>query len=231
MLELCERRGKGKMLKVVVFDSGYGGELFADLLEEELPILEVIRVIDWRHAEQILKSAKTARAAAEEALRPYIGRVDLIVLANHLLSFASLNYFRQKFENQKFVGFEMWRPDTFFDQNVLTITTTAASRTAVHRKFVRTLKRRALTLTVDSWPGRIDDGELDADEIRVTIRRFVMEKNYDPSGVVLACGQLNDIKDEIERAFDTRVKIYSSFDGALRETCKALKLRSSFKKK
>ena len=39
------------MLKVVVFDSGFGGELFADYFEEEMPVVEIVRVIDWRNAE------------------------------------------------------------------------------------------------------------------------------------------------------------------------------------
>ena len=41
------------MLKIVVFDSGFGGELFADIIEEELPVVEVIRVIDWRNAKEL----------------------------------------------------------------------------------------------------------------------------------------------------------------------------------
>ncbi len=39
------------MLRIVVFfDSGWGGELVARYLEQELEIVEVIRVIDWGHA-------------------------------------------------------------------------------------------------------------------------------------------------------------------------------------
>ena len=38
------------MLKIVVLDSGFGGELFADKLNDQLSIVEVIRVIDWRNA-------------------------------------------------------------------------------------------------------------------------------------------------------------------------------------
>ena len=69
------------MLKVVVFDNGYGGEFFADLLKEELPVIEIIRVIDWRHAKEIQESPRKARQLAKDALRPYIGRVDLIIFA------------------------------------------------------------------------------------------------------------------------------------------------------
>ena len=218
------------MLKVVVFDSGYGGELFADLLEEELPVLEVIRVIDWRHADQILKSAKTARVAAHEALRPYIGKVDLIVFANHLLSLTSLNYFRQKYKNQKFIGFNLKSPDTFVDRELLILTTTAVTHSLKYHKFIHQLKRHAITLTIDDWPAKIDDGELSIDEIRATISRLTLAKNYEPSGVILACAQLNDVIADLDKAFTKKVKFHSSFNDALRDTCKVLKIRGGLKK-
>lgn len=219
------------MLKVVVFDSGYGGEVFADLLEQELPIIEVIRVIDWRHAEEILKSTRTARQAALEALRPYINKVDLIIFANHLLSVTSLNYFRQKYKNQKFIGLNLKHPDTYVDQEILILTTTALSRSIKYHKFIHQLKRHVVTMTIDSWPAKIDDGELSLDEIKVTISKFTFAKNFHPTGVILACAQLEDIKSDLEKAFSCKVRLHSSFSDALRETCHALKIRSNFKKK
>ena len=44
------------MIKIVIFDSGYGGELLADYLESELPVVNIVRVIDWHHAEEIQSS-------------------------------------------------------------------------------------------------------------------------------------------------------------------------------
>ena len=98
------------MLKVVVYDGGYGGELFADYLEENLPIVEVIRVIDWRNASAITKSARSARRTAKAALSPYLGQVDLIIFANHLLSITGLRYFRRHYPNQKFLGLHLEPP-------------------------------------------------------------------------------------------------------------------------
>ena len=98
------------MLKVVVFDSGFGGELFADYFEEEMPVVEIIRVIDWRNAEGYLRGPRTARKLAREAIRPYIGRVDLIVFANQLVSVTSLKYFRRKYRGQKFIGLGLKEP-------------------------------------------------------------------------------------------------------------------------
>ena len=55
------------MKKIVVFDCTYGGELFADQLEQEYPIVEVIRVIDWRNSETIQSNPRLARKLARDS--------------------------------------------------------------------------------------------------------------------------------------------------------------------
>ena len=147
------------MLKVVVFDSGFGGELFADYFEEEVPIVEVIRVIDWRNAEGILNNPKTARKIAKEALRPYIGKVDLIIFANQLLGLTSLKYFKRKYRNQQFLGFSLKEPETFLPRDTLILTTRAVSKTLNYQVFLFRLKRKVGTLIVDDWLEKIDDGD------------------------------------------------------------------------
>ena len=57
------------MIKVLIFDSGYGGELFADWLNEEMPILDIIRIIDWRNAETILEAARKSSEKANDLVR------------------------------------------------------------------------------------------------------------------------------------------------------------------
>ena len=137
------------MLKVVVFDGGYGGEFFADQLEAELPILDIIRVIDWRNAEGLLVSPRKARKIAKTALRPYIGKVDLIIFANHLLTITSLKHFRRKYKDQKFVGLGLKKPDTFLKRDVLILTTKAVTKTINYYNFLFQIKRKSRTLTLD----------------------------------------------------------------------------------
>ena len=117
------------MLKIVVFDSGFGGELFADKLNEKIGVVEIIRVIDWRNADKYLEGKRQARNLAEKALRAYIGKVDLIIFANTLLSITSLKYFKRKYKMQNFVGIGLKLPDTVFNRDVLVLTTKAVSRT------------------------------------------------------------------------------------------------------
>lgn len=218
------------MLKIVVFDCGFGGELFADRLEEDLDVVEVVRVIDWRNADKILNNRHEARRLAEQALKPYLGKVDLIVFANHLLTLSSLKYFVQKYQSQKFTGLKLKQPDTFISHPTLILTTTQVSKTRSFRIFVHSLKRRTKILTLDSWPAKIDDGELTETEINETIKLFLIKERFMPDEIIIAEANFVDIETTLKKLFKD-VKIYDGFDDAFRDVCKILKLRGGCGKK
>lgn len=219
------------MLKVVVYDGGYGGEFFADQLEKELPILDIIRVIDWRNADQILASPQKARQAAKSALRPYIGKVDLIIFANYLLTITSLKHFKRKYKNQKFLGLPLKQPDGFVKRDTLILTTRAVTRTINYHNFIFRIKRKTKTLTLDRWLAEIDDGELTEQEIRDTIKSFLDRKHLEPQEIILACSQFNDIKPELKSILGRNLKIYDSTNDAIRKASQALRLRGGTGKK
>lgn len=218
------------MLKVVVYDGGFGGELFADLLEQEIPVLKVIRVIDWRHAEALNSKAKAARAAAETALAPYLGKVDLIIFANHLLSMTSLRYFRRKYSSQKFLGVRLELPEKKHKRECLVLTTKAVSRTLNYWSYVFRLHMRARTLRLDTWPSLIDDGELAPEEIASTLELEAISRQQ-PRNIILGCTTFRDIEHELRNYFHGQAKVYDGFDAALSATCKMLKIRGGLGKK
>lgn len=219
------------MLKIVVFDSGYGGELFADQLEMELPIVKVIRVIDWREAEIFLKNPRLARRACASALRPYIGRADLIVIANHLLSTTSLGYFKRKYKTQKFLGLELPQPTTFVKRPTIALTTKALANTFSYHSYVFKLKRKIYTICPDEWAGLIDDGEITEQIIRDEFEDFDLKHHCKPAEVIIACSQFHDIIPNIREVLGKNVKIYDSFDDAISNVCKVLKIRGGTGKK
>ena len=219
------------MLKVVVYDSGYGGEFFADALEAELPIAEVIRVIDWRNADRMLVNSRSARKLAEHALRPYIGRVDLIIFANYLISLTSLKYFRRKYKKQQFLGLSLKNPDTFVKRDIMMLTTKAVTRTIKYHNFIFHSNRKIKTLTIDSWPTKIDDGELTLNEIKNTIKAFIDREKLHPKEIILACSQLNDIKTELRAVLGGDLKIYDSFKDTIYNTYRLLDIRGGVRKK
>ena len=219
------------MLKVVVFDGGYGGEFFADRLQDELPVIEIIRVIDWRNADKILKKPKAARKIAKNALRPYIGKVDLIIFAKHLLTITSLKYFERKYRSQRFIGLNLKEPDTFAKRDILIMTTKAVTKTINYYNYLLRLKRKSKTLVLDAWPLKIDDGELTIYEIKETVKLFLLKNNFNPREIVLACSQFEDIKKELREIFGKNIKIHDSFNDTLYKACKILKIRGRLGKR
>ena len=219
------------MLKIVVLDGGFGGEIFADRLEEELPIANIIRVIDWRNADLFLKSSKSARQVADAAIRPYIGRVDLIIFANHLVSITSLKYFRRKYQNQKFLGLKLPTPNTPSNRPTVILTTKAVTHTINYYNYIFRLKRKSTTVCLDTWSRLIDDGELTEEMIGSEMTNFRGEGNFRPPEMVLACSQFNDIIPIVRKIFDYNIKIYDSFDSTIQEVFKTLKIRGGTGKK
>lgn len=219
------------MLKVVVFDSGYGGEIFADKLEKELPIIKVIRVIDWRNAEDFLKNPRVARRQASNALRPYIKRVDLIILANYLLTATSLKYFQRKYKNQKFCGLKLPCPNNTLKRPTVALTTKALAKTLNYHNYLFRLKRRVDTICLDDWPALIDDGELDEVKIKMKFEEFYLKHNYKPCEVIIACSQFNDIVPELRNVISGNLKVYDGFDKTISDACKMLKIKGGTGKK
>lgn len=91
------------MKRLLVFGLGIGGESVAEYLESELSTVEVIRLIDWRSElyDSLLPNERNQKIV--EQLRPYIGKVEVIVLGSYLLS-SSLPYLKRCFPEQNFVG-------------------------------------------------------------------------------------------------------------------------------
>ena len=220
------------MLKIVVFDSGYGGELFADCLQAELPIVEIIRVIAWRNADEILTNPRAARQIAKEALRAYFGKVDLIIFANYLLSLTSLKYFQRKYKNQKFIGLSLKVPADSNNRHALILSTKAVSRTINYYNYVFRLHRPFRTLNLDTWPNLIDDGELTQSAIQDAIKSFLIsESNFAPQDIILASSQFSDIRENLKAILGHNVKIHDGFSDTIRLACKTLRIRGGIGKK
>lgn len=213
------------MLKIAVFDCGFGGEMLADRIKEELPFVEVIRVIDWRHAKEINKNPHLARKYAKDSLSPYIEQVDLIVLANFLLSTTSLKYFKRKYKKQKFIGMDFKQPDTFIRRNTIILTSSSVAKTLKYINFIVQLKRKTFTLKIDAWDAKIDDGELTEQEIKTAIGRLPLEINVRNTEMILAHANLSDIKPVLKKLYGQNFRIYDSMNDTIRKLFKELGIR------
>lgn len=219
------------MLKVVVFDSGYGGELFADYFEESLPLVKVIRVIDWRNSAQYLANSHKARLAAEKALRPYIGRADLVIIANYLLAITSIKYFERKYKGQKFLGLELPRPDASAKRKTAIFTTKAVAKTINYYNYLFRLKKKVDTYCLDHWVELIDDGELTEQMVFRDIEKFYLKHRYKPAEIIVACSQFCDVIPILRAVLSKNLKIHDGSSDTIRRACKILKIRGGTGKK
>lgn len=152
------------MLKVLVLDSGWGGEMFADYLEGELMVVEVDRLIDWREGAYAECSHEEIRERAERVLQEYIGKRDLIVLASYALTVAALNYLREKYPLQKFVGFNLCLSQKLKKlrggKHVLVLTSLVVRNSVEYSDERGRLEKFRLTeKCCQDWEKKVDDGE------------------------------------------------------------------------
>lgn len=208
------------MLKVVVFDSGWGGELFADYIEEEIPILDVIREIDWRNAPYSAKSEEEIIVLTEAAIQKYIGRVDIIVIAAYLMTELALAELRKKYPKQKFLGFDL-RLRKNVGRKVIILAPAALARTKTFIELSRGVEDREICLApCDGWEQLIDDGEMKREILEETLQ--AVDRN---STVVLGSTHYRDVKMDLEKMFGWQGSVVDDFRRVLAEMCMALKLR------
>ncbi len=153
-----------KMLKIVVFDGGWGGELIADYLQNELNIIEIVRVIDWKNAPYDEKSEKEVCQLVEHALLPYIGKYDAIILGGYItsLAFSSL---KQRFPHQKFIGMGINKYRIQRSRNCQKQVAVLASPNMKKTKWEKELRQifprsRIMWANCQGWEALINEGKM-----------------------------------------------------------------------
>lgn len=90
------------MREIIVYDFEFGSQELADYLERELPVV-VTRMIDPRKISEC--DNREVQEMVVEAVRPYIGRAEVIVVTNPLVVAVALERLRGEFPRQIFVGY------------------------------------------------------------------------------------------------------------------------------
>lgn len=216
------------MLKIVVYDGGRGGELFAKHLKEQLPLVEIIPIIDKAHPELLRCGKRKARAIVCEAIASHVGKVDLIVIANHFIAATSLEYFRKKYPGQKFIGFSLPQPDTFVSRPTLVLTTSSLERRLVFKKYVRSLRRELKILSPDQLIPKIDDSSINYCDVRKII---VQRAKIKPDELILVCSHYSALISSLRLAYGRNLKIHDSYAETCHEVYRTLKIRGYYKKR
>ena len=229
------------MLKVVVFDSGWGGDFVADYLSEELKTIEFIRVIDWKHAPYDCRSLAEIYELTKQNLKRYIHKVDLIVLAGYTVSLFLQNL-RERYPRQKFVGVSVnyYRilKSRCYPKHITLMGNDLLANSAFCSEVCQNLPHSSLAIPdCAGYEQLIDDGEMSLEILCTDLQTYfeinskyvrhdlARRKRLIPSDVVLLLDtHFWSIKSEIEEVFGYNVAVFDFRQKLLRDVCVALDL-------
>ena len=209
------------MLKIAVVDCGLGGEKFARCIEEQNAAVEVIRVIDWNPPKPYAKmNRRELRARVEAQIRPYVGRVKLIVLWTNFVATSCLGYFRKKFPEQNFCGAQI-QLNSGRTEKVVVLTSRAMKRSAKYREFRRSVPGKVMEVCCEDWLVPVNTGEITDAKMLAGLQRAV---RFGPGLVILGCSFLVFEERVIREAFGEDVTIDNGLAAGYCEVCRGLGL-------
>ena len=205
---------------VVVFDCGWGGEIIGDFIAEEIPF-RVEKVIDYKNAQYGEKDFGEMKELAEKALVNYIGKVRVIVLADTVMALELMEYLREKYPDQKFVGYgrglvkmiRMMRAE-----RVMILTTNGVKRQEMFKKMEQMAGVKMVEPECRGWGQKIDEGEMTESEVRRAVGRFQGDVI-----VIYATGFL-DVEENIKKYAKKQTKVVNMKGILLKDVCEALGL-------
>lgn len=213
------------MLKILVFDSGWGGELFANYLEKELAVVDIIRLSDWHHSPHSWYEPYNLRNLVEYLLLPYIGEVDVIVLASYTVTSAALDWLKRKYPSQVFVGFELrlfYQLREVSQRRALVAANQRIYQSPAYRSAKERLRQvqqmELVELECDGWSSLIDGGRLSKNRILQTLGNY----NWREDVLVLCNTHYLDIKPRLEEMFDWRIQVLDDFKYVAEKVYRAL---------
>lgn len=233
------------MLKVVVFDSGWGGEVVANYLENELQVVEIIRAIDWKNIPYERLTLAEIRHHAEIMLRKYIGKVDLIVFGGYITTLAALNYFEQRYPLQKFVGLGVNYYRILKSRHFPEHVTVMMDNLLLGGDICKELRRNLPNSTIivpdcSGWEMMTNAGELSQHILRSELEPYFLlyngrtgtrpRKPWNTAGqiksdvVLLLNTHYWEVKQEIEQLFGYSVRVMDFREKLLHDVCFALGL-------
>lgn len=197
-------------MKLGVFDSGIGGEAIAASLRDAFPQAEIITVNDRSHLPYGDKSQSDIIRLTDTALQPLLhSDCDIIIIACNTATAAAIEWLRESYPNQTFIGLEpMIKPATELTKTgTIAICATPATLASDRYKTLKATFAQDITcleLNCQTWAALIEQNNLSEEVIEQTITA-AFDKNADV--VVLACTHYHWIREIIERFAKDRAVI------------------------
>lgn len=185
-------------MKLGVFDSGIGGEAVAMALRSTFTEATVDTVNDRKNIPYGDKSPEDVRALTEAALRPFLdGSYDVIILACNTATAHAIDYLRQRYPHQKFIGIEPMIKTASSITKTGIIAICATPSTLASKRYAELKKRYGADVTIiepdcSDWAYLIENNQLNRSHIEATINDICLQG---ADVVVLGCTHYHWIKD------------------------------------
>lgn len=195
-------------MKLGVFDSGIGGEAIASSLQLAFPSADIICLNDRSNLPYGDKSAEEIRQLTNNAIQPLIGS-DVIVIACNSATTAALNWLRQLYPEQKFIGIEpMVKPAAAITKTgIIAVCATPATLASERYRALKSTYAPGITVIEPdcrSWAAMVEDN---------SINEAIIAKQIEPAldaeadVIVLGCTHYHWIKDEVETVCNGKAQV------------------------
>lgn len=216
-----------KVMKIGIFDSGIGGEAVAAALRSGFPEAKIDTINDRANVPYGEKSDTEIRTLTEQAIKPFLEKkYDIIVIACNTATAISIEYLREKYSKQKFIGIEPMIKTAAKTTKTGVITVCATEATLNSERYKKLVDEHAKHLTLiepdcSNWAFMIEHSEINELTIENTINE-ACEKGSDV--IVLGCTHYHWIKDLVVKIADGRASVLEPSDAIVRRVKQLLSI-------
>lgn len=222
------------MKNVVVVDSGWGGDLFSNLIKQELDIINLTRAIDY-DADYAHGLPMDICLSVAEAVKPHLDTADIIILASYEATITTIDYLRQKYPHKTFLGFEPQMADLLPSNTERASECTALiASTIVQNSVGYKIEKERLAAThhiieinCDQWITWADADDLDCGKILDDLKRQNIQTKTPIDTALIYSTALADAKSILEDVFGWQLLSITDLNRTFWHLCKALGLKHS----
>ncbi len=214
-------------MRIGVFDSGIGGEAVASSLRIAFPDGEILTASDKEHVPYGSRPVEEIRRLTDTALGPLLAaRCDVIVIACNTATAVAIEWLRERYPMQKFIGLEpMLKPAAALTKSgVIAVCATPATLASEH--YAEAKQRHAASLQViepdcSDWAELIEANQMNRDHIEDVANECV---TAGADVIVLGCTHYHWIKGEIIETVGPKVTVLEPTEAIARRVRELLGL-------
>lgn len=185
-------------MKLGVFDSGIGGEAIALALSNYFPDADITTINDAAHLPYGDKTRDEIRTLTDAAIQPLFGN-DVIVIACNSATAAAIDWLREKYPHQRFIGIEPMIKPAAEQTKTGVVAVCATPATLASTRYNDLKQRYGSDMTIlepdcRSWASMIEENAMNEQILADEIHRVL---DNDADIIVLGCTHYHWIKKDI----------------------------------